>query len=137
MSIIVFLIILLFIFFYFFFFFFNDTATTEIYTLSLHDALPISGAATVPITALWLAGIAIEIPTHLAPATTGHRGIGLGAACAAGRSAAGSPYRRSASGRRCDRLRVTARSRRRTARPARARPRCSARTPVGRWRARS
>src|SRR2546429_9110976 len=28
----------------FFFFFFNDTATTEIYTLSLHDALPICGA---------------------------------------------------------------------------------------------
>src|SRR2546422_8593607 len=27
------------------FFFFNDTATTEIYTLSLHDALPISAAA--------------------------------------------------------------------------------------------
>src|SRR2546430_8653845 len=27
----------------FFFFFFNDTATTEIYTLSLHDALPICG----------------------------------------------------------------------------------------------
>src|SRR3989442_6326151 len=27
-----------------FFFFFNDTATTEIYTLSLHDALPISSA---------------------------------------------------------------------------------------------
>src|SRR5258708_22262323 len=26
-------------------FFFNDTATTEIYTLSLHDALPISGRA--------------------------------------------------------------------------------------------
>src|SRR5438874_13822663 len=35
---------LLFMFFIFFvfFFFFNDTATTEIYTLSLHDALPIS-----------------------------------------------------------------------------------------------
>src|SRR5258706_10770029 len=41
--------IILFIFFFlliplplsFFFFFFNDTATTEIYTLSLHDALPI------------------------------------------------------------------------------------------------
>src|ERR1051326_9618811 len=30
------------VFFFFFFFFFNDTATTEIYTLSLHDALPIS-----------------------------------------------------------------------------------------------
>src|SRR2546425_12883702 len=29
-----------------FFFFFNDTATTEIYTLSLHDALPISRATT-------------------------------------------------------------------------------------------
>src|SRR6266849_10088626 len=29
------------LFFVFFFFFFNDTATTEIYTLSLHDALPI------------------------------------------------------------------------------------------------
>src|SRR6266536_6158182 len=27
-----------------FFFFFNDTATTEIYTLSLHDALPIYGS---------------------------------------------------------------------------------------------
>src|SRR6266581_7027178 len=27
------------------FFFFNDTATTEIYTLSLHDALPISNAS--------------------------------------------------------------------------------------------
>src|SRR5215510_2199493 len=31
-------------YFFFFFFFFNDTATTEIYTLSLHDALPIFGA---------------------------------------------------------------------------------------------
>src|SRR3989454_10873348 len=38
---------------FFFFFFFNDTATTEIYTLSLHDALPIyfptiSVSATLP-----------------------------------------------------------------------------------------
>src|SRR2546422_7818288 len=30
---------------FFFFFFFNDTATTEIYTLSLHHALPISSTA--------------------------------------------------------------------------------------------
>src|SRR5437016_14640234 len=30
---------------FFFFFFFNDTATTEIYTLSLHDALPIFSAS--------------------------------------------------------------------------------------------
>src|SRR3712207_7977038 len=29
-------------------FFFNDTATTEIYTLSLHDALPISGRSDFP-----------------------------------------------------------------------------------------
>src|SRR3989475_12680995 len=34
--------------FYFLFFFFNDTATTEIYTLSLHDALPILGRLTAP-----------------------------------------------------------------------------------------
>src|SRR5438445_10134490 len=31
-------------------FFFNDTATTEIYTLSLHDALPISFDSTLPQT---------------------------------------------------------------------------------------
>src|SRR2546430_9032809 len=31
-----------------FFFFFNDTATTEIYTLSLHDALPIYYSAWAP-----------------------------------------------------------------------------------------
>src|SRR5207253_11420984 len=31
--------------FFFFFFFFNDPATTEIYTLSLHDALPITPPA--------------------------------------------------------------------------------------------
>src|SRR5258708_11672990 len=40
------------------FFFFNDTATTEIYTLSLHDALPISPksqAMTTPV-ALTIAG---------------------------------------------------------------------------------
>src|SRR5471030_3346221 len=32
----------------FLFFFFNDTATTEIYTLSLHDALPICGGIEPP-----------------------------------------------------------------------------------------
>src|SRR5689334_24182536 len=34
----------------FFFFFFNDTATTEIYTLSLHDALPICSLPPSPRT---------------------------------------------------------------------------------------
>src|SRR6266540_6917199 len=38
------------LFFFFSFFFFNDTATTEIYTLSLHDALPISSSVTWPYT---------------------------------------------------------------------------------------
>src|SRR5258706_7769612 len=40
----------------FFFFFFNDTATTEIYTLSLHDALPISpgGPSVQPVLLLQL-----------------------------------------------------------------------------------
>ena len=48
----------------FFFFFFNDTATTEIYTLSLHDALPICSEA-IPIfddnaSTNWIAGFRIE-----------------------------------------------------------------------------
>src|SRR5256885_11889901 len=34
------------------FFFFNDTATTEIYTLSLHDALPISAASSTMVHSL-------------------------------------------------------------------------------------
>src|SRR2546428_13350534 len=46
--------------FFFFFFFFNDTATTEIYTLSLHDALPISltrlDAETLRDSILFIAG---------------------------------------------------------------------------------
>src|SRR2546430_16027156 len=37
-----------------FFFFFNDTATTEIYTLSLHDALPISRAARRSFSCWWM-----------------------------------------------------------------------------------
>src|SRR5258708_24537463 len=46
-----------------FFFFFNDTATTEIYTLSLHDALPISPVSLsvtrptmLPVTSCAMAG---------------------------------------------------------------------------------
>src|SRR2546426_6587783 len=44
----------------FFFFFFNDTATTEIYTLSLHDALPICRARWV--VHAFLSGIADDSP---------------------------------------------------------------------------
>src|SRR3712207_8972069 len=36
-----------------FFFFFNDTATTEIYTLSLHDALPILDLPRVAVLHTW------------------------------------------------------------------------------------
>src|SRR2546422_4275396 len=46
------------------FFFFNDTATTEIYTLSLHDALPIS-RTTYPL---------FEEPFHGTPAFEVHGG---------------------------------------------------------------
>src|SRR5256885_14647157 len=45
-----------------FFFFFNDTATTEIYTLSLHDALPI-----------YLGEIAAELGQHRDRGLGGHR----------------------------------------------------------------
>src|SRR5580693_9961422 len=49
----------------FFFFFFNDTATTEIYTLSLHDALPIfahvAGGVVLCLLALWLVGRATRV----------------------------------------------------------------------------
>src|SRR2546421_9738443 len=50
------------------FFFFNDTATTEIYTLSLHDALPISsstGTGSAPVNA----------PAHQ-PASSSSQGSG-------------------------------------------------------------
>src|SRR6266536_1972165 len=58
---------------FFFFFFFNDTATTEIYTLSLHDALPIAEAE---------AGVvdgSISLPAIVRPAfTLGGHGGGVG-----------------------------------------------------------
>src|SRR3712207_9238002 len=43
------------------FFFFNDTATTEIYTLSLHDALPISGIRPGIETVEYLEGVVTRI----------------------------------------------------------------------------
>src|SRR2546427_3674762 len=55
--------------FFFFVFFFNDTATTEIYTLSLHDALPICE----------IGGQKLQVPswTHLLAA----QDLALGALC--------------------------------------------------------
>src|SRR6266700_8437071 len=55
-----------------FFFFFNDTATTEIYTLSLHDALPISDWLAHPENPLTWRAIVNRIWQH-------HFGRGLAA----------------------------------------------------------
>src|SRR5256885_8100935 len=56
--------------FRFVFFFFNDTATTEIYTLSLHDALPICWTPrTSPATGFpnwWHSPVAVTSPAHRA-----------------------------------------------------------------------
>src|SRR2546422_10149616 len=49
------------------FFFFNDTATTEIYTLSLHDALPIS--APVAVTPQVWKALALTATKRTPPAT--------------------------------------------------------------------
>src|SRR5258705_274347 len=50
------------------FFFFNDTATTEIYTLSLHDALPICGEGEV----LGRDGVAVRSHARAARADVAH-----------------------------------------------------------------
>src|SRR6266481_5074968 len=50
-------------YYFFFLFFFNDTATTEIYTLSLHDALPISVPFVAKATGVPLPKIAVGLMT--------------------------------------------------------------------------
>src|SRR5258708_12554548 len=47
-----------------FFFFFNDTATTEIYTLSLHDALPIWPAPVIKIGPIVLTGGRVQFSDY-------------------------------------------------------------------------
>src|SRR6266536_413356 len=66
----------MFIITFFFFFFFNDTATTEIYTLSLHDALPIYAGAVVPGRVPDLERGPLGLPGRLGPAAQrrGRRG---------------------------------------------------------------
>src|SRR3712207_6028419 len=54
-------------------FFFNDTATTEIYTLSLHDALPIFGEAIVGV----VQGVAEQHALSVATGITGTVGMAL------------------------------------------------------------
>src|SRR2546430_17217933 len=54
-------------------FFFNDTATTEIYTLSLHDALPISKNTSTGFPASNAARYSFSLPADpRAASTTGH-----------------------------------------------------------------
>src|SRR2546425_13231763 len=59
-------------------FFFNDTATTEIYTLSLHDALPISG-------------VKLMLIVQLAPGVTEPAPVGQVLPAAKAKSAACAP----------------------------------------------
>src|SRR5471032_357340 len=49
------------------YFFFNDTATTEIYTLSLHDALPISSTPPTKITRHFYMHGLVSAPTRSNP----------------------------------------------------------------------
>src|SRR6267154_6060304 len=63
----------------FFFFFFNDTATTEIYTLSLHDALPIPCPMANPH---FVASTGRDLPRpRLAHTFSPHRHAGRPARC--------------------------------------------------------
>src|SRR2546430_16804843 len=56
--------------FSFVFFFFNDTATTEIYTLSLHDALPISISPAVLVWRALATVICLDFPVCFSVAVT-------------------------------------------------------------------
>src|SRR3989449_9384057 len=60
-----------------FFFFFNDTATTEIYTLSLHDALPICPAEPVLRRVLAAAGAPTQVGDVVLLRHLARRAIGL------------------------------------------------------------
>src|SRR2546426_8581408 len=78
------------------FFFFNDTATTEIYTLSLHDALPISGA----IRDVRVLCERAEVATRMENTLVAPYGVGGGHAGRTGRvvSNPGTPHEREVPG---------------------------------------
>jgi len=70
-----FFFLLMLFFFCVFFFFFNDTATTEIYTLSLHDALPI--CSTYPrVEFIWKKGISTNSAQFCIGADTNNQFVG-------------------------------------------------------------
>src|SRR3712207_8022418 len=58
--------------------FFNDTATTEIYTLSLHDALPIFGDGANDLAMLGEAGLGVAFHAKPAVAAAAHARIDHG-----------------------------------------------------------
>src|SRR5256885_192302 len=60
----------------FFFFFFNDTATTEIYTLSLHDALPILLQLALSLTVLTAGSLLLRRARELTAAASNRAASG-------------------------------------------------------------
>src|SRR6266498_582062 len=73
--------------FFFFFFFFNDTATTEIYTLSLHDALPISAVGQIADVVLLAASAGVGLQNSLVAPLAVANALLNGVAAAKGTSA--------------------------------------------------
>src|SRR2546430_8245642 len=73
-----------------FIFFFNDTATTEIYTLSLHDALPIFDGDRLPCAAIHTDGVAVC--REVGPACrNGHLQHTCGSSCKPNRNRVAAP----------------------------------------------
>src|SRR2546430_10209093 len=65
-----------------FFFFFNDTATTEIYTLSLHDALPISCPTVISdLCRLFASSMSIATALFMPASTTSRHANGFRPNC--------------------------------------------------------
>src|SRR5471030_3471137 len=64
-----------------FFFFFNDTATTEIYTLSLHDALPIWPGHKPPEAAAWQCAENRPVDRKSTRLNSSHLGISYAVFC--------------------------------------------------------
>src|SRR6185312_11074813 len=60
------------------YFFFNDTATTEIYTLSLHDALPISAAVRGITNGLWITWTGASYSARVKMPRTSYGEVNLG-----------------------------------------------------------
>src|SRR6266542_6465720 len=69
------------VFMFFSFFFFNDTATTEIYTLSLHDALPIYAAWAPAVMPRWWKRACMPIDRKSTRLNSSHGSISYAVFC--------------------------------------------------------